>query len=157
MLTWVISGVVAATFLSLALLLGEGYLRAWIIAILLAVLLLYVLSIPRYIKVDGRALEIHCVVEMVRIPVEDIRSVRRLADAESRGYAPLLGSYGFFGYYGYYADLRQWDTVRVYAAEWDNLVEIEDIYEERYIVSCREADRLVEMLVQAKLAHVGED
>jgi hypothetical protein len=154
MLTWAISGAIVGLFAAV-LLLGDGYLRAWTVAIMLAILLLYVLSIPRYIKVNTRALEVHCVVEMVRIPIEDVRSVRRLMQSEMRGFIPLLGSYGFFGYYGYYADLRRWEIIKVYATEWDNLVEIEDIYENIYIISCRERERLIELFVQAKLAGAG--
>ena len=156
-LTWITSALVVAAFAAVALLVGEEYVRAWIIVLLFTLLLLYVLSIPRYIKVNREALEIHCVVEMTRIAVEDIRSVRKVTRVDTGRLLPALGSYGFFGYYGYYANLKRWEIVRVYASEWDNLVEIEDIYEDKYLVSCREADRLIEMVMQAKLINAGEE
>lgn len=156
-LTWILSAVIFAVFVAVALLVREEYVRAWLIVLLLTILLLYVLSIPRYIKVDREALEIHCVVEMTRIPIADINSVRKVTPQDTGRLTLLLGSYGFFGYFGYYASLRRWEIVRVYAGEWDNLVEIEDIYEDKYLISCREADRLIEMVLQAKLIRAGEE
>lgn len=156
-LTWITSAVIAAAFAAVVFCVGEEYVRAWIIVLLLTILLLYVLSIPRYVKVDKEAVEIHCVVEMTRIPIADINSVRKVTRQDLGRLTLLLGSYGFFGYYGYYANLKRWETVKVYATEWDNLVEINDIYEDRYIVSCREADRFIEMVMQAKLIGAGDD
>ena len=148
---------IVIVFAAIMLLVKEEYVRAWIIVLLSTILLLYVLSIPRYIKVDREALEIHCIVEMTRIAIEDIRSVRKVTRQDTGRLTLLLGSYGFFGYYGYYANLRRWETVMVYATQWDNLVEIEDIYEDKYLVSCHEADRLIEMVMQAKLINAGEE
>ncbi len=156
-LTWITSAVIAAVFAAVAVFVGEEYVRAWIIVMMLTILLLYALSIPRYVKVDHEAVEIHCVVEMTRIAIADIISVRKVTRQDTGRLTLLLGSYGFFGYYGYYANLRRWETVSIYAGEWDNLVEIEDIYEDKYLISCREADRLIEMVMQAKLIHAGEE
>ncbi|MDL2320551.1 PH domain-containing protein [Alistipes sp. OttesenSCG-928-B03] len=156
-LTWIISAVIVAFFAAISLLAGEGYLRAWVISIMVAVLLLYVMSIPRYITVDREALEIQCVVEMTRIAIEDITLVRKVTRKDVGPLMLLLGSYGFFGYFGYYACFRRWDTLKVYTTERENLVEIEDIYEQKYIVSCREADRLIEAVMQVKLTHAGQD
>lgn len=156
-LTWITLVLIAAVFTAIAVFVREEYVRAWIIVLLLTVLLLYVLSIPRHIKVDREALEIHCVVEMTRIPIADINSVRKVTRQDTGKLTLLLGSYGFFGYYGYYANLHRWETLKVYASELDNLVEINDIYEDRYLVSCREADRLIEMVMQAKLIGAGDE
>lgn len=128
-----------------------GYLQAWLYSILLAIVALFILSIPRYIRVDDDNLEIHCVVEMTRIEIRDVASVRRITRGEYPRLWLILGSYGFFGYYGYFFDFKQWELIKVYATERENLVEIEDIYEQKYIVSCREADRLIEAVMQAKL------
>lgn len=69
------------------------------------------------------------------------RTVRRIERANSAGLWPLLGSYGFWGYYGYYFSFREWTLYNVaYAAERNNLVLIEDIYEDTYIVSCDDPD-----------------
>jgi hypothetical protein len=94
---------------------------------------------------------------MTRIAIADINSVRKVTKQDIGRLTLLLGSYGFFGYYGYYANLQRWEAVRVYAGEWDNFVEIEDIYEDKYLISCREADRLIEMVMQGKLIHAGQD
>lgn len=138
----IISIVLASAFAALAFLVNDGYLRAWLIALLSAVVILYILSIPRYISLHDGLLEIHCIVELTRIRVEDIASIRRVTREEIKPLL-LLGSYGFFGYYGYYADLHEWETLKIYATEWDNLVLIEDIYETRYLVSCRKADEII--------------
>lgn len=156
-LTWITSAAIAALFTAIALFVGEEYVRAWIIVFISAIILLYILSIPRYIKVDQEALEIHCVVEMTRIPIEDINSVRKVARRDLGRLMILMGSYGFFGYYGYYLNIKRWEIIRIYAGEWDNLLEIEDIYEDKYMVSCREADRLIEMVMQAKLISTSGD
>ncbi|MCD8174300.1 MAG: PH domain-containing protein [Alistipes sp.] len=134
----------------------SSYMRAWILAFGAAILALYILSIPRYVKVDDDYLEIHCVVEMTRIDVRDVVNIRKIdPDGYTSRFMCLLGSYGFFGYYGYYLDFRQWDFVKVYATERCHLVLIEDIYEQSYLISCRDCDRLVEAVTQAKLNHPG--
>ena len=148
-LSLIISVLLLLVFAALVLLLTDLYLRAWLIAILLAVVVLYILSIPRYISLKGGVLEIHCVVELTRIEVDDILSIRRVSRDELK-LALLLGSYGFFGYYGYYADLRQWETIKVYATEWDNLILIQDIYETQFLVSCTDADRLIEAVMSRR-------
>ena len=134
-----------------------GYLQAWLLSLLTAILLLYVLSIPRYVKVDADALEIHCVVEMTRIEIRDIASIRKVEKKKLGRLFLLLGSYGFFGYFGYYFDIRNWDLVKVYITEWRHRVEIEDIYEQRYLISCRGREELIDAVMQAKLLHAGDD
>ena len=128
---------------------GHGnYMPAWFISFVVAVSALYVLSIPRYIEVRDDALEIHCILEMTRIHASDLNALHKVERSELRGLIPLLGSYGFFGYYGYYLNLRKWELVKVYAGEWDHFVEIEDIYEQKYLISCRQADKLIEAALE---------
>ncbi len=134
----------------------ESYLQGWLLSILVAVIALYVLSIPLGISVDEHNLEIHCVVELTRIDVRDILSIRKVTTTEYKYLFPILGSYGFFGYYGYYLNLKNWNIVKVYASEWAHFVEITDIYEQTYIVSNRRADELFESVEQVKLLHTGE-
>ena len=134
-----------------------GYLSAWFLFFVLAVAALYILSIPRYVKVDDEAFEIHCVVELTRIHIGDVKSAVRL-DADAMRYAfPLLGSYGFFGYYGYYYDLREWQTIKVYAKRWDDFVQVEDIYEQKYVVSCPDPDALVAAVNRARKRYLNRD
>ena len=115
------------------------------------------ISVPRYIKVDDESLEIHWVVEMTRIEVSEISSIGSVERSRFRNrMVPVLGSYGFFGYYGYYFNFREWEMLKIYTTERDHLVEIEDIYEQKFLVSCREADKLIEAVMQAKLDRAGE-
>ncbi len=123
----------------------DAYMRAWSIGMLLAIVLLYILSIPRFIRITPDALEIHCVVELTRIPREDIRSITSITRQEIKPLL-LLGSYGFFGYYGYFASLNRWQTLKIYASNWQNLLLIEDIYETKYIVSCQNPSQLISLV-----------
>ena len=93
------------------------------------------LSIPRKIVVKKATVEILCLLDMTEIPRMEIASVQRVDPRQMRWVVPLFGGYGFFGYYGYYFDLKTFEKVVVYASEWKNLVEIVDIYEQRYYVS----------------------
>jgi hypothetical protein len=56
---------------------------------------------------------------------------------------PLFGSAGFCGYYGKFFDLQEFEVITIYASEWNNFVEITDIYDSRTYVSCREAKELM--------------
>ena len=115
-----------------------GYLSAWFVSLVVALFALMSLSIPRKIVVKKATVEILCLL--------DIASVQRVDPRQMRWVVPLFGGYGFFGYYGYYFDLKTFEKVVVYASEWKNLVEIVDIYEQRYYVSCTQADELVALL-----------
>ncbi|HIW96917.1 MAG TPA: hypothetical protein H9866_00295 [Candidatus Tidjanibacter gallistercoris] len=129
---------------------GEGgYILAWAVSLLGAVVLLYVMSIPRKVVVSDTALEIRCIVEITHIKYADLHSIRRIpAEAMKRRYV-LLGSYGFFGYYGYYIDVRNWETLKLYCTQWDNFIEITDSCEKRYIISSPEPDDLIAAVTRA--------
>lgn len=126
-----------------------GYLSAWFSSCIIALLLLMALSIPRKIRLNKELLRIDCLMDMTEIPIADIASVRRVERNEMKGMIPLFGGCGFFGYYGHYLDVIQVERVRIYASEWENFVEITDIYEERLYVSCSEADELIAAIEQA--------
>ena len=66
------------------------------------------------------------------------------------GWLSFLGAAGFFGYYGKFFNLKEFEIITIYASEWDNFVEITDIYDSRTYVSCREADNLINTVMQAK-------
>jgi len=142
-----VTSVVVTVAVLTALLVGYyargGFFTAWFISLMVGVAGLCILSVPRYILVGEGAVEIHCVLELTTIRYEDLVSVRKIRRAEMRYCFPLVGSYGFFGYYGYYYNLRYWDMVKVYAGSWGQFVELEDIYEQKYIVSCTDADALL--------------
>ena len=132
--------------LALYLLYEGGYLSAWFTSFIVALVALMALSIPRSIVLTPDKVSIRCLLDITEIRTADIASVRRVEPARMRWLLPLFGAFGFFGYYGHFLDLRRLERIRIYASEWRNFVEIVDIYEERYYVSCREADELVEEL-----------
>ena len=149
-ITWGTTVGLAILFVVMVLLSSQQYFSAWLIFFVLSVLALVVLSIPRFITLTDEALEIHCVVDLTRIHVEDIESIRRIGREEFRHLTPLLGSYGFGGYFGYYFDFSGWNFYKLYATERKRLVLIEDIYEDAYIVSCSDPDALVAMAIRAR-------
>lgn len=135
---------------------GTAYLPAWFLTFAAALILLYILSIPRFVRVTRDAFEIHCIVELTTIHMTDIKAVRRVWVEDMRAVWPLLGSYGFGGYFGYYLDFKSWEIVKIYAREWGNFVLVEDIYEDKYIVSCDHPDELIEAVRQNRAAWVEE-
>ena len=82
------------------------------------------------------SVEIHCIMELIKIPVRDIRHIRFVERGHMKYCFPIWGIYGIGGYYGYYFSLRERKVFRLCASQWRNFVLIEDIYEEQYIVSC---------------------
>ncbi|MDR0509586.1 MAG: hypothetical protein LBH06_00660 [Rikenellaceae bacterium] len=142
----VIAAVALLSAAALCLWVGSSYYSAWLLSNIAAVAGLYILSIPRHVAVTEAGVEIHCLVELTILNYDDLRSVRRVGREELKYCIPLLGSYGFFGYYGYYFNLRDWSVFKIYASEWNNFVEIEDVYEQIYVVSCPDADRLTELI-----------
>jgi hypothetical protein len=145
-ITWITLTAVMVVFGGLWLLsLGE-YLPAWFFSIVLAVVALLILSIPRSLRTTEQALEIRCIVEITHLPYEHIESVRRIGRTELGRIIPLFASPGIFGYFGWWLDVRNWDIVKVYASSWHGLVMIEDIYEQRYIVSADDPDLLVKAI-----------
>lgn len=149
-ITWGVTIGLIVIFVVMMLLSSQQYFPAWLIFFVLSILALEVLSIPRFITLNDEALEIHCVVDLTRIHVEDIESIRRIGREEFRRLTPLLGSYGFGGYFGYYFDFSSWNFYKLYATERKHLVLIEDIYEDAYIVSCSDPDALVAKAIRAR-------
>lgn len=129
---------------------GTSYIPAWFLLFLLCIITLYILSFPRYLTIDDEALQIHCIVELTRIHVEEIEKIHRIDRDYFRRMIPLIGSYGFGGYYGYWFHLSDWEICKVYTTERKQLVLIEDIYEDIYIVSCTDPDRLIELCMEAR-------
>lgn len=112
-----------------------SYLPAWFLTLAVALILLAVLSIPRFVLVSPHSVEIHCTMELVKIPIRDIKSIRAVEKSEMRFCFPLWGVYGIFGYYGYYFNLKKKKGAKMYASKWKNFVLIEDIYEDFYVIS----------------------
>lgn len=154
--TMVYTALTLAVFAVVAVLLFSlytgGYLSAWFSSFVLAVMALMVLSVPRRIVVLDDTLEIQCISDITEIDLREIASLRRAGKREMRRMVPVFGASGFFGYYGKYFDFKEFEIVTLYASEWRNFVEITDIYDSRIYVSCREADRLIHLVRQAKAA-----
>ncbi len=148
--TWIVSVVLMVAVVALAVFRQETYLPAWLLFFLLSLLALLVLSVPRYITLDDETLEIHCVVELTRIHVEDIETIHRIERAQFKRFTPLLGTYGFGGYFGYYFSFSEWSIYKFYATERKRLVLIRDIYEVNYVVSCSDPEALVTAAVRAR-------
>jgi len=134
-----------------------GYLSAWFLSLVIALFALFSLSIPRKIVVKPTTVEILCLLDMTEIPRPEIAAVRRVSTRRMRGFIPLFGGCGFFGYYGHYFNLNRFEKVLIYASRWDRFVEITDIYEQKYYVSCDDPDRLVETLRQPVAFPACED
>ena len=122
------------------------YLSAWFTSIAAAVLLLFVISFPRYLAITDKNLEIHCVLEITEIPLADIRRIHPISRYRLKRHIPVLGSYGFGGFFGYYVDLIHLRIVRMYTTRLDHMIMIQDIYGQRYIVNCRYRELFVEIL-----------
>lgn len=120
-----------------------GYVLAWALSLVVAVVLLLVLSIPRCVVLAEEAVEIRCVLEATELRYEDIADVRLVPQRETRLFVPLFASLGFFGYYGIFFNLRNMESVHLYASRWRNFVEITDLADHRYYISCDEAEHLV--------------
>lgn len=120
-----------------------GFFSAWFVSFVMAIAALMILSIPRRIVLLGNKLEIQCVFDITQMDMREITRIRKVSDRRLRWTVLLFGSSGFCGYYGKYFDLKEFEVITIYASEWDNFVEITDIYDSRTYVSCREADELV--------------
>lgn len=123
-----------------------GYLSAWFTSFIVALIALMSLSIPRKIVLDDQGIHIFCLLDLTELRSDEIASARTVGREELKGLIPFFGGYGFFGYYGHFFDLKNLERVRIYASEWQNFVEITDIYENRIYVSCSQAEEITEEL-----------
>lgn len=149
-LTWIFPLLLAVAGVFFVLYSRSGYFPIWFTFFLATILLLYILSIPRKIKITDDAFEIHCLVELTSVALEDVALVRRMEKSEMKYCFPLLGSYGFFGYYGWYYNFSEWSLFKVYASQWENFVRIEDIYETVYVVSSDRPEELITAILEAQ-------
>lgn len=134
---------------SLLIFYSGGYLSAWFISLVIAITILMVLSIPRRIEITDDELNIFCISDVTVIEIKEIAAVRKISNRRLRRVFPLFGAVGFFGYYGKFFDFREGETITLYTSEWNNFIEIIDIYDERTIISCRESDAFIEAINKA--------
>lgn len=134
-----------------------GFFSAWFISFVMAVTALIVLSIPRRVVLIDHKLEIQCVFDITEIDVREIIRIRKVGKRRLKRSILIFGSAGFFGYFGKFFDIRSFETITIYASEWNNFVEIIDIYDSRTYISCRDADELIACVQQAKLEAPDEE
>ncbi|MFI3302793.1 MAG: PH domain-containing protein [Rikenellaceae bacterium] len=129
-----------------------GYHSVWFVTFVLALIALLIFSIPRRMVVTPKQLKIFCVLELTEINIADIVKVRKVNPRSMKWLMPMFASYGFFGYYGIFFDWRHAERIKMYTTEWQNIVEIVDIYEDRYYISCRHSDIFVKDIQRRRRA-----
>lgn len=127
-----------------------SFISAWYVSVIVAAVALCCLSIPRYVEIKDGALYIQCTVEIRQILLKEIHTVRDAGAYSVKKYFPVLADHGFWGYVGYYFDTQTWDIVRVYATDLSHLVEIEDIYEQRYLISVENPAQFAADVMEAR-------
>ena len=142
-ITWSVLGAIVLIVTMLWLFTLGAYLPAWFSSLAVAFLALIALSIPRSIRVTDQAVEIRCLIEITHITYGHIKSVKRVEKSELQPLVPAFASPGFCGWFGYWLDVRNWDFIKVYATSWADLVMIEDIYEQRFVVNCSDPEALI--------------
>ncbi len=144
-------------FVGLSLLLAfvyeGGYISAWFISLILAVVALMILSIPRRVVVDEEGIEIQCIAEDTTLAYEDIATIRNVEKREMNACLPIFGAVGFFGHYGRFLNLRTMEFVHIYASRWDKFVEITDIDGHKYYISCEERDDIIKRVEEFVKPH----
>ncbi|MBO7342424.1 MAG: hypothetical protein J6U45_00105 [Alistipes sp.] len=120
-----------------------GFFSAWFVSFVMAIFALMILSIPQRIILLDNKLEIQCVFDITEIDLQEISRIRKVSNRRLRWTMLLFGSSGFCGYYGKFFDLKEFEVITIYSSEWNNFVEITDIYDSRIYVSCRDADELI--------------
>ncbi len=123
---------------------GSFYVPVWFLMLALCLLFLFVMSIPKYIKVSDQCIDIHCFVELTRIPISNIAEIKTIDKKLIKKSLPIAGSYGFGGYFGYYLNLKNWTMFRMYARQWgDDFVMITDVYEDVFVINCKDAENFI--------------
>ena len=144
-------------FIGLSLLLGfiyeGGYISAWFISLIVAVVALMILSIPRRVVVDEEGIEIQCIAEDTTLAYEDIANIRKVERREMNACLPIFGAVGFFGHYGRFLNLRTMEFVHIYASRWDKFVEVTDIDGHKYYISCEERDDIIKRVEEFVKPH----
>ena len=150
--TWYTTAIYLLAFVAIAVVLlliyDGGYMLAWGVGLIVAIVALMALSIPRRVKLTDEGVEIYCISDFTSIEYSDIASVRKVERGETKWFVPLFAGVGFFGYYGYFLDLKKLDILKIYASKWCNFVEITDICEDKYYISCDDPDRFTEFVTQ---------
>ena len=79
--------------------------------------------------------------------------MRKVSNREMSLCVPIFGAIGFFGHYGRFLNLHNMEIVHIYASRWGKFVEITDIDNEKYYISCEDADDLIEQIEEVIHPH----
>lgn len=123
-----------------------GYMFAWFVSIAIAIVMLMLLSIPRYVVLNSDSIDICCISDYTHIDFDKIAYVRIVKKGSMRYMLPIFAAIGFFGYYGLFLNLRKMDFVKIYASKIGESIEITDIYEDKYYITCDNLSELYEHL-----------
>lgn len=145
--------VAAAIATLLAFIFQGGYISAWFISLIVAVIALMILSIPRRVVVDDEGIEIQCIAEDTTLSYDDIADIRKVEKREMNACIPIFGAMGFFGHYGHFFNLRKMELIHIYASRWGKFVEITDIGGDKYYISCEERNDMVERVTELLKLH----
>lgn len=138
--------IIAVIALALLLVSSGTYLSAWFISIAIAVLMLFIISFPVKLVITDNDLEIHSVLEVIKIPLIDITRVQAVDRYRIKRHFAIFGSYGFGGFFGYYVDLIHFRVIRMAATKLTNLIMIQTLFNQRYIINCEYKDVFIEIL-----------
>ncbi len=125
-----------------------GYILAWFISLMVAIIALMTLSIPRKIILSQEGIDICCISDYTFIPYSEITSIRIVERKELKFILPIFAGVGFFGYFGNFLNLKGMDFVKLYAAKWGDFIEITDVYEDKFYISCDNQSELAERIAR---------
>ena len=125
---------------------GSFYVSVWFMSLAICLFVLFVMSIPKSLRVNEQYIDIHCVVELTRIPISNIVEIRPIENKQLRWALPLAGSFGFGGYFGYYFNLRNGSMFKMYARQWGDFVMITDVYEDVFVINCKDSENFIDFI-----------
>lgn len=134
---------------------GAYYIAVWATALCVALVTLLLLSKPTRIILDNDTLELRCVLDTTILPIDSIVDIVSLGDCGFDHKIPLCGSCGFLGYFGRYITLKGGHVYRVYATTRKHCVAIHTT-RRRYLISCRNADLLVSLVLDTRARNAKE-
>ena len=147
------TAIYALVFISIAVVLAlvfhGGYISAWFLSMIIALLALMALSTPRRIVVDEEGIEVQCIAKDITLEYDEIVAVQRVDNLKMSRCIPLLGALGFLGHYGRFFNLQTTEFVYIYASEWGSFVEITDADDNRYYIACDNSDELLSDIEEA--------
>ena len=159
--TWYATAIHLLVFVAIAVALlltyDGGYMLAWGVSLIVALVALMALSIPRRVRLTDESIEIYCISDYTNIEYSEIATVRKVEKGETKWFIPLFAGVGFFGYYGYFFNLRKLEVIKIYASKWCNFVEITDICEEKHYISCDDPEKFTAFVAQQTAENNAED